>query len=253
MNQKKIYRKEIFELLGINTQEKTDNNKIKNPQKLSSIKNISKIYNNDKSITNYKIKKNENAKKVKSKQNDDHLSNTKNKILIKNKEINFKENLIEKNNDNNMKKGLPNKAYFIEKYQNNVGYIYNINDFNLQDVKADGNCGYRCISLQIYGEEENYYIIREYIYKCLHINKNNYKNIPLELDGKIINSEDYIEKVKKNKFWIGDLEISLIHKIKLIYIMVKLKVIQLIKKLKILFQKIQFQRRHQIIIILQIQ
>ena len=47
----------------------------------------------------------------------------------------------------------------------------------------------------------------------MHINKNIYKNIPLELDGKIITSEEYIEKVKNNKFWMGDLEISVIHKI----------------------------------------
>ena len=92
-------------------------------------------------------------------------------------------NKINKNNNKN-KSGLPNKAYFKEKYQQNIGNIFNKNDFILQDVKPDGNCGYRCISLQFFGEEDKYYIILENVYKYLSFNKINYKNIPFELDGK---------------------------------------------------------------------
>ena len=125
----------------------------------------------------------------------------------------FEPNSKNKKQYNNHKYGLANKAYFLEKYQQNPGNIFNKNDFILLDVKSDGNCGYRCISLQLYGEEDKYYIIRENIYNYLTFNKQKFKNIPLELDGKLISSEDYIEKVKQNKFWMGDLEISVLHKI----------------------------------------
>ena len=45
---------------------------------------------------------------------------------------------------------MPYKTFFIEKYHNNVGYIYNINDFNLQNVKGDDDFRFRYISLQIF-------------------------------------------------------------------------------------------------------
>ena len=206
---KKYTEEEIFALLGINIQEKTDNNKIETRQKNYTINNESKKNNNDKNkITKKEYNKNKNEKIDICERDDETLLIAKNKV----KETNANEKDTDKNYVNIMKKGLPNKAYFIDKYLNNVGFIYNIKDFSLQDVKGDGNCGYRCISMQIYGEEEKYYIIRENIYKYLYINKNNYKNIPLELDGKIIKSEEYIDNIKNNKFWMGDLEISVIHK-----------------------------------------
>ena len=73
----------------------------------------------------------------------------------------FEPNIKNKKQYNNHKYGLANKAYFLEKYQQSQGNIFNKNEFILRDVKSDGNCGYRCISLQLYGEEDKYYIIRE--------------------------------------------------------------------------------------------
>jgi len=169
-------------------------------QKADIQKNIIKNNRIDRISINIKSNQHSNKTAYKEKKNIKELEEMN---------LNYKTN---KNNNIN-KTGLPNKTYFIEKYQQNIGNIYNIQDFILQDVKPDGNCGYRCISLQIYGEEDKYYIIRENVYKYLTINKNNYKNIPIELDGKLINAIEYIEKVKNNKFWMGDLEISVIHKI----------------------------------------
>ena len=73
----------------------------------------------------------------------------------------FEPNIKNRKQYNNHKYGLANKAYFLEKYQQSQGNIFNKNEFILRDVKSDGNCGYRCISLQLYGEEDKYYIIRE--------------------------------------------------------------------------------------------
>ena len=40
-----------------------------------------------------------------------------------------------------------------------------------------------------------------------------YKDIPFELDGKIITSNEYINKIKDNKFWMGDIEIVAVNTI----------------------------------------
>ena len=69
-----------------------------------------------------------------------------------------------------IKKGLPDKNYIIDKYNNNVWNIYNLDDLYLQNVTGDDNCGYRNISLQIYGREEKYVSIRQDIYRFLTTN-----------------------------------------------------------------------------------
>ena len=66
--------------------------------------------------------------------------------------------------DNNYKNGFVNKEYIINKLREKN--IFNKNEFYLKNVVGDGNCGYRCISLQIYGTENEYAFIRkEYIFR----------------------------------------------------------------------------------------
>ena len=48
--------------------------------------------------------------------------------------------------------GLVDKDYFLKKY--NIENKYNKEDFIIIDVLGDGNCGFRAISLQLYGTEE---------------------------------------------------------------------------------------------------
>ena len=125
-----------------------------NEKSTSSIKNknnVSKSKNNQK-----------NKNKTKKSDINKDISNI---VTLSDKDI--ENNAYEHIADNNKKSGLPNKNYFIEKYNNNIGNIYNIKDFYLQDVMGDGNCGYRCIASQIYEDENKYYIVRENIYQFL--------------------------------------------------------------------------------------
>ena len=45
--------------------------------------------------------------------------------------------------------------------------------------------------------------IRQDIYTFLTTNKKSYKDIPFDLEGKIISSFEYISKIKNIKFWMG--------------------------------------------------
>ena len=56
------------------------------------------------------------------------------------------------------KKGLPDKNYFYTKFK---GWEkYDNNEFHFTNVDGDGNCGYRCVSLHLFGSEDDYNIIR---------------------------------------------------------------------------------------------
>lgn len=134
---------EIFQLLGIQKE------------------NLEK--KNKKIITN-KNSKNQNKKDIKTKKLKTNISNDE-----KGNKTNLKKDNI--NNIGNYKKGLPDKKCVVEKYKNNCGNIFNLEDFYLQNVTGDGNCGYRYISLQIYGTEEKYDSIRQDIYSYLTLNK----------------------------------------------------------------------------------
>ena len=53
------------------------------------------------------------------------------------------------------------KNYFSEKILNK---IFNIKDFTVENVIGDWNCGYRSLALQLYNDQENYNIVRTYVY-----------------------------------------------------------------------------------------
>ena len=68
---------------------------------------------------------------------------------------------------------LQNKAFidikdFRRITEDNQGSnIFPISNFEFENVEGDGNCGYRANALQIYGDEEFHYKIREDIYNYL--------------------------------------------------------------------------------------
>ena len=65
--------------------------------------------------------------------------------------------------------GLPDKEYFISKLENNK---FIKEDYLYQEFKKDGNDGYRCIALQLLGNEEFHNEIRMDVYNFLYNNKN---------------------------------------------------------------------------------
>ena len=96
---------------------------------------------------------------------------------------------------------------------NQGSIIFILSSFELKNVEGDGNCGYRAQALQIYENEEYHYIIREDIYKYLKINSSNFSHLNFQIDWSFISPDEYIEKVKDEGFWMGDLEISVVNKI----------------------------------------
>ena len=78
------------------------------------------------------------------------------------------------------KAGLVDKNFILNKINNTK---LNISQFYLQDVKGDGNCGYRCISLQLYGNENEYTKIRNDVYSYLNSNRNQFIDFNFEYNG----------------------------------------------------------------------
>ena len=152
-------------------------------------KNINKFacdeYSNLSDLISSEIDYNENL----SDKNKNNVKNNININNINNKEINIKplidytndfekDNTSNNNEENDELSGIPNREYFVNIINNNnVSNIYSKDYFKFQEVNVDGNCGYRAIALQIYGNENNYYIIRKNVYEYLNINKKHYSNL----------------------------------------------------------------------------
>ena len=106
-----------------------------------------------------------------------------------------------------IKKGLPDKEYINLKI--NEENIYDINDYVIEDVISEGNCGYRALSLQLYKTEDKYDSIRKNVYNYLNNNRNQYAHLSFQYNGELISANEYIDKIKNNNEWMGDLEISI--------------------------------------------
>lgn len=64
------------------------------------------------------------------------------------------------------------------------------------DIKGDGNCFFRCISLHMYNDDEYYNKVRQNMISWVESNKNDYKRSPY-LDT-YINIDSWINVMKKN-------------------------------------------------------
>ncbi len=70
-------------------------------------------------------------------------------------------------------------------------------------VKGDGNCLFRSFSDQVEGSENNHAFYRQSSIEYMTANEEHFKNF-MEDDEKF---EDYINKMKKDGEWGGNLEI----------------------------------------------
>ena len=96
----------------------------------------------------------------------------------------------------------------INNYQGSLEF--DANYFFIKDVIDDDNCWYRALSLQLYSTEENHPLVRKDIYEYLNLNNMQFIHLNFEVNGHFINAKDYIKLIKENKFWMGDLELSVI-------------------------------------------
>ena len=110
--------------------------------------------------------------------------------------------------------GFADINYFRKIIANNQeSIIFPYSFFELENVESDGNCGYRALALQIYETEDFHYKIREDIYNYLKLNSDNFSHLNFQIEGSFASSNEYIEKVKEEGFWMGDLELSVVNKI----------------------------------------
>ena len=116
--------------------------------------------------------------------------------------------------------GLPDKDYFAAKYRMNnantninnmTTSMYKRDDFIFQKVINDGNCGYRALALQLFGNEEFHNDVRNQIYTYLTLNKSIIPEQNFEINDEIVSNDIYIQNVKNNHFFMGDLELAVIN------------------------------------------
>ena len=181
-----------------------DNNKINNNDIIETIQTNSEV--EEDIITNKDNKLLCNLKDLKKSENEEN----KNDTSYENQSGNKNRNDVE---DTSLI-GLPDKGYFENLITNNQGsQIFLRESFKFKDVIGDGNCGYRAIANQLFGNENYHNIIRVDVYDYLKLNSERFKELNFEVNGELIDSEKYIKKIKKSGFWMGDLEMSVINKI----------------------------------------
>ena len=192
----RIQKEEIRKIFGLQTDEEVDQffNKANSDNQLTDI-NIQPESNNLSQLSGLDSN-NENPLALKSSYPDEILEELKKKF------------------PNRSLLGLPNKEYFMSKYANNSNsntILYNPYDFKYQDVKRDGNDGYRCIALQLLGSEEFHNDIRMDVYNFLHNNRDNFPHLAFQINGKVVPAQEYIENIKNPGFEMGDLELYVIN------------------------------------------
>ncbi len=187
-----------------------DNPKPKKKEKNEKhIKKDDKNEENDESLSNEEEKNNafQNKKKEKEQKEEIVLSSGEEDSNQTGKSLLFEEK-------EHLNKGFADITYFRKITEDNQGSVlFPLNRFERENVEGDGNCGYRALALQIYEDEEFYYKIREDIYKYLKLNASNFSELNFQLEGTFVSAKEYIEKVKDDGFWMGDLEISVVNKI----------------------------------------
>ena len=108
------------------------------------------------------------------------------------------------------------------KFINNIKkkYNININDITKIDVRSEGNCLMRCISLFVYKNENLYYRVCQEIANYLIVNKNNYVNIELETEDGLMDINQYIIYIQKDGVWGGELENMLVKKYMILILLI---------------------------------
>ena len=113
-----------------------------------------------------------------------------------------------------LNKGFANINYFRKITKDNQeSIIFPLIFFELENVEGDGNCGYRALVMQIYENENFHYKIREDIYNYLKLNASNFAELNFQIVLMFVTAKEYIEKVKEDDFWMGDLVMSVVNKI----------------------------------------
>ena len=90
-----------------------------------------------------------------------------------------------------------------EKFQNAMKK----NNFEIKTIRGDGNCLFRAVSDQVYGEDKNYDIIRKKCMDYLEVQKRFFK---LFIEGDF---DEYIKRKRMDAIWGDDIEIEALSEI----------------------------------------
>ena len=84
------------------------------------------------------------------------------------------------------------------------------NEIILENVTGDGNCYYRTISHFLFGMQDYHDLIRIDLYNYINNKREELvKNNPyVDYFGTLYHIDDYINLIKQNKFYAGDLEVT---------------------------------------------
>lgn len=114
----------------------------------------------------------------------------------------------EATNNNGLKGNETNKTEDISTITNKQNNdILPFEDVKEVNIEGDGNCFYRTISQAFFNTQEFHKEIRMQIYEYARLNKDNLKDLVLSDEN--IDTVEYIEKIKLNSRYAGDLEIAI--------------------------------------------
>ena len=195
-----------------NKNEKNENSEKKDAEN----QNKDKI--EDKNNENNKVNKNGIVQEIKEIDTDNEELVVEQKDLIDLDEIkqiitSNKDNLIKVAEDENKKlsfSGISDRNHFIKNQQELEDYVCIIerSQFEITNLTPDENSAYRSLSLQIFGTQDHYKVIRKCIFTFLFNNIDNIKKYYFERKGKTINAQTCLKILKRQKESITDLELQ---------------------------------------------
>ena len=136
------------------------------------------------------------------------LFNIKKLYLIKDEDINYNIEIPEEI-DTNISKSKSNNNYKL--YHNIVNHI-NIDQNNVAEISVskDGNCFYNNLSLFFTNTEKYNNFFRYTLFKyCKDNAKEIFSGNPyVTYFGNVVETKNYLQRIKENYFWAGDVEIT---------------------------------------------
>ena len=124
-----------------------------------------------------------------------------------------KQHNSEKLTSDEINKKLFKNRKFVQLNQNQENkFRKNISNMHLfiKDIKGDGNCMFRAISDQVYGNEEKYDIVRQKCMDYLLIERDFFEQF---VEGGKNGFDEYIEMKRKNGVWGDDIELQALSEI----------------------------------------
>ena len=121
---------------------------------------------------------------------------------------------VENGNGNRKKKGCKSKNSGYSEEDAEFRRQLEANDFTIREMDADGNCMFRSLSDQLYGDYGNKYYtdVREEVVNYLENHEDEFKFFVVDDDGKededfSASFQDYVSRMRQDGEWAGNTEL----------------------------------------------